>query len=131
MKKILLTMVAFVFCITSVQAETSQHSINTAAYISQSLANKVSVVDILITLVKDNVTLPNAVTKVIKAGGDQQDTLAAALIINPNFTYNDPTLSLSPTASGSAGYQKSNQQTNANKSSVGVALSGGGGASPF
>jgi len=147
MKKILLAMVAFTFCIASAQAENSQHSSDTAAYISQSLSNHVSVADILVKLVKDGVNLQDAVGAVIKAGGGKQDALAAAALINPNFSYNDPTLALSPTASGDEEDQKGDKQADAKKKgsdskhskksdthgkhSGVIALGGGGGASPF
>jgi len=149
MKKILLAMVAFVFCIASAQAETPQHSTDTAAFISQSLANNVSVADILVKLLKDGVNLQDAVGEVIKAGGGKQDVLKAAALINPNFSYNDPTLALSPTASGNEEDQKGDKHADANKKGSDskhadakkktggsehpgvIALGGGGGASPF
>jgi len=82
MKKILLTMVAFVFCIASAQAETPQYSNDSAAFISQSLANNVSVADILVKLPKDGVNLQDAtVAKFIIADGNKLDTLAAALLV--------------------------------------------------
>jgi len=128
-------MVAFTFCIVSAQAENGQQPTDIGIYINQSLANQVSVSDILDQLIKNHVHLQDAVDAVLKAGADKQDTLAAALIIDPNFTYNDPTLGLSPTASGTAG--NSNKQVSLSKTSGGkhsafaLSVSGGGGASPF
>jgi len=136
MKKILLAMAAFAFCIVSAQAENGQQPTDIGIYINQSLANQVSVADILDQLIKNHVLLQDAVDAVLKAGADKQDTLAAALIINPSFTYNDPTLGLNPTASGTAGDTNSSKLASLSKTSGGgkhstFALSGGGGASPF
>jgi len=136
MKKILLAMAAFAFCIVSAQAENGKQPTDIGVYINQSLANQISVADILDQLVKNHVRLQDAVDAVLKAGGDKQDTMAAALIINPSFTYNDPTLGLSPTASGNEGDPNSDKQASLSKTSGGkhgdaLALSGGGGASPF
>jgi len=128
MKKILLTMVALIFCIASAQAVPPQNSTSTAAFIGQSLAKHVSIADILVKLVKDGMNLQDAVGSVIKSGGSKQETLAAALLINPDFSYNDPTTTLSPTASGSNNTKKSSPvSTNSSM----ITLGKGGGASPF
>jgi len=137
MKKLLLAMAAFAFCIASAQAENGQQPTDTGVNISQSLANNVSVGDILVKLVKNHLRLQDAVGAVLKAGANKQDTLAAAVLINPNFSYNDPTLALSPTASGNEEKQKGDKRADAHKKNGdhkhhdAITLGGGGGASPF
>ena len=101
MKKIILAAAIAAFSFTA-QAETTGE--NTCVDITASLATMSE------SAILDNLTDPgcgmslnDAVNAIIAAGGNQQNTLAAAMIINPDFQYaqqNDPTAGLQATAAG-------------------------------
>ncbi|OIO72647.1 MAG: hypothetical protein COS35_11715 [Zetaproteobacteria bacterium CG02_land_8_20_14_3_00_50_9] len=93
--------------------------------IEQSLNMQMPELDILEALLTETcgMALDEAVDAIIAAGGNFQRTLAAALIINPDFTYTDPTAGLNATLAGP-------QQSINVKSVITTTTSPGGGASP-
>jgi len=94
MKKFILAMALTMFSFTA-QAETV--CIDVAA--SMATMTESEILSSL-TGTSCSMSLEDAVAAILAAGGDQTRTLAAAMIINPDFTYTDPTLGLNPTAAG-------------------------------
>ncbi len=89
----------FLFLNSSALAET-EHS--ACIEPSSALASNISEEVILANLVSTacGMTLNAAVYTILGAGGDQVKTLTAALLINPEYTYIDPTSGLEPAAAG-------------------------------
>jgi len=96
--------------------------------ISSSLASNISEAAILDNLVSTNcgLQLNTAVYSILGAGGDQVKTLVAALLIDPKYTYIDPTTELPPTSAGAG----SNSEPSNDSKSTQSTTSSGGGASP-
>jgi len=89
----------FLYLSSSALAET-EHS--ACIEPSSALASNISEEVILVNLVSTgcDMTLNSAVDTILAAGGDQVKTLTAALLINPEYTYIDPTSGLEPAAAG-------------------------------
>jgi len=96
--EIILALAISVFGITA-YAETND---TTCIDINQSLTVGTSLSDILSSLTAPTcgMSLQDAAAGVIAAGGNRQDTLTAALVIDPDFSFIDPTAGLESTASG-------------------------------
>jgi len=83
MKKILLAMVAFAFCIASAQAENLQSSNGTAAYTNQSVANMLAQLETASHSLQDI-----SLGMLIAADGNKRDTRAATLLVASNTKEN-------------------------------------------
>ena len=122
MKKIIILFVAMMISISSAAfADTDP---------ATALSNGMSETELLDTLVSEGMSLEEAVNAIIGAGGNQQNTLTAAMVINPDFQYtppSDPTAGLNPTA---AGGDSVTAGSGGPKTTIGTTTGGGGGASP-
>jgi len=103
MKKIILmiTVTAFGF-----SAHAAEPATKTCIDVGQALTDGTSVSDIIDSLTAPScgMSLQDAAGAVIAAGGDKEDTLAAALVLDTCFAYYaDPTIKLASTASGGGG----------------------------
>jgi len=78
-------------------------------------------------------SMQDAVTAIINAGGDQQTTLTAALLVNPDFVFaasSDPTEGLNPTAAGGDLGGDTGSGGDISFNSTGGSSGGGGTVSP-
>ncbi len=145
MKKILIGIIALVFCIAAANAEPTTP--NAVDYVKQQLINKTDVGSILekLTSSEYNMSLNDAVNILIENGGNETATLVAAIIINPDYQFTalspkalealnaDPTEGLDPSAAGNDD-NTNDAATPGNNGNAGAASTGtgggGGGASP-
>jgi hypothetical protein len=131
MKKIILALLVAVFSFTA-QAEVAS---NTCIDVKDALANNQSESFILESLVAPGcgMSLQDAFAAIIADGGNQKETLTAALIVDPDFKYDDPTAGLEETASGNddGGDDgiKAGSDSSGGHETVGTTTGGGGGAS--
>lgn len=127
MRKILIAFAALAFSISVANAEITD---NTCVDVNQAITAATPVATILDDLMEPGcgMSLQEAVDAVIAAGGDQDNTLVAAHIIDPLYEYTpptDPTQQLPATAAGVAPGSSGGPKT-----SISTTTGGGGGASP-
>jgi len=133
MKKIILALALAAFSFTAYAEGTDSACID----VGQSLSADAPISEILDSLIAPacGMSLQDAVGAIIADGGNQKDTLAAAMIVDPNFSYIDPTAGLDPTA---AGHEDDNEDNGDNRHEGDNregghgehTTGGGGGASP-
>jgi len=123
MKKIILAMAISAFSF-SAHAETTSACINVSASLSTMTESQ-----ILNSLTEAGcgMSLQEAVDAVVAAGGDLTTTQTAALNIDPNFVYTDPTAGLDATAAGGDGLGGPTGNTNPITFNAPSGGSGGGG----
>jgi len=98
--------------------------------VSGSLASHISEATILDSLVSIDcgMELNSAVNTILNAGGNKIKTLTAALLINPDYSYTDPTSGFAPTSAG--GDSKTESSGDTPSSLKPTTADGGGGESP-